>query len=84
MNTWWNKKAEIQVSEDKKEEGEESEENEVSFENGVTHRATKVQFAELAGTPKWLMISFKYFWMLLENSNDSGFSDSKSKELLTY
>jgi len=37
--------------EDKK-EGEETDENEVSFENGVAHRATKVQFAELAGNHK--------------------------------
>ena len=54
---WWNQKAKTEVLEDKKEEGDETEENEVSFENGVAHRATKVQFAELAGSRKWLIIS---------------------------
>ena len=42
-------KAPVEGLEDKKEDDEETEDD-VSFENGVVHRATKVQFAELAGS----------------------------------
>ena len=43
------KKAPVEGLDDKKEDDEETEDD-VSFENGVVHRATKVQFAELAGS----------------------------------
>ena len=42
-------KAPVEGLDDKKEDDEETKDD-VSFENGVVHRATKVQFAELAGS----------------------------------
>ena len=48
-NLYKTQKAQVEGLEDKKEDDEETEDD-VSFENGVVHRATKVQFAELAGS----------------------------------
>ena len=51
LTSYLTQKGPVEASEDKNEDDEEElEEKEVSFETGApVHRATKVQFAELAG-----------------------------------